>query len=139
MTTQTTIPPAPLVPTSAMATEPVAVDLETDAEAMSERFFAGALATLELAPIHLGLRLGLYQAVHDLGPVTAAQLANPPRLRRAPRRSRSPRRRHLRPSTRGLDRSVLLGGSPSTAHVPGPRTIGSPGPDPTLPSSARRG
>jgi hypothetical protein len=58
MATQTTTPPAPLVPTSAMATEPVSVDLETDAEAMSKRFFAGALATLELATIHLGLRLG---------------------------------------------------------------------------------
>jgi SAM-dependent methyltransferase len=71
MATQTTTPPAPLAPPSATATEPASVDVE----AMSERFFAGALATLELATIHLGLRLGLYQAVHDLGPVTAGQLA----------------------------------------------------------------
>jgi SAM-dependent methyltransferase len=75
MATPTTTPPAPLVPPSATATEPVSVDVQTDGEAMSERFFAGALATLELATIHLGLRLGLYQAMHDLGPVTAAQLA----------------------------------------------------------------
>jgi hypothetical protein len=72
MSTQTTTPPAPLVPTSAMATEPACVDLENDPEAMSERFFAGALATLELATIHLGLRLALHQRCTISDPSAAA-------------------------------------------------------------------
>jgi hypothetical protein len=147
MATQTTTPPAPLVPTSAVATEPVSVDLETDAEAMSERFFAGALATLELATIHLGLRLGLYQAVHDLGPVTAAQLDDCPptprgRLRRRRGRSPiSPRRSSsgCRASTgqRRADRAFCSAAAHRRRMSPnrGPSAV----PALTLPSSARRG
>jgi predicted O-methyltransferase YrrM len=51
------------------------VDPQVAAEAMGARLFDGAIATIELATVHLGLRLGLYRALQELGPVTSAQLA----------------------------------------------------------------
>jgi SAM-dependent methyltransferase len=54
---------------------PEPLDPSTAVEALADRLFGAALATMELATLHLGLRLGLYQALHELGPVTAGQLA----------------------------------------------------------------
>jgi ubiquinone/menaquinone biosynthesis C-methylase UbiE len=58
------------------AVEPLeALDPPTAVEALADRLFDAALATMELATVHLGLRLGLYRALQELGPVTAGQLA----------------------------------------------------------------
>jgi hypothetical protein len=54
-------------------TEPI--EPRVVAEALSERLFDGALATLELATIHLGLRLELYETIQRLGSVTSGRLA----------------------------------------------------------------
>lgn len=43
--------------------------------ALSERLFAAALGGFDLLCIHIGDRLGLYRALADHGPMTAAQLA----------------------------------------------------------------
>lgn len=45
------------------------------ARALSARLFLGALATQEAMTAYLGVKLGLYEAVHRDGPVTVAQLA----------------------------------------------------------------
>lgn len=47
----------------------------TDSEALVERLFGDLLSGLELLTIELGRRLGLYEAVQRVGPVTAAGLA----------------------------------------------------------------
>jgi SAM-dependent methyltransferase len=44
-------------------------------EALVERLFGGAIATLEMASVHLGGRLGFYRALADGGPATPADLA----------------------------------------------------------------
>src|SRR5262245_27442997 len=44
-------------------------------DALVERLMAANLATYDLANIYLGDRLGLYTALRDSGPMTAAQLA----------------------------------------------------------------
>jgi SAM-dependent methyltransferase len=75
--------PTPLPPslTDPAATEPRGADAQADPrsetapDAVAERLFGDALATMELATVHLGLRLGLYQAVRDLGSVTSNELA----------------------------------------------------------------
>jgi SAM-dependent methyltransferase len=46
------------------------------ADELVERLFESALATLELGSVHLGLTLGLYATLHELGPSTSAQLAS---------------------------------------------------------------
>jgi ubiquinone/menaquinone biosynthesis C-methylase UbiE len=46
-----------------------------DAGALAERVFDASNATMELASIHLGHRLGLYHALDEPGPATAAELA----------------------------------------------------------------
>jgi hypothetical protein len=38
--------------------------------------FGACLATMELANVELGIRLGLYAALAGAGPVTAAELAS---------------------------------------------------------------
>jgi SAM-dependent methyltransferase len=75
MATQTPVPhpSRDLQPTAVTGTEPV--DLQVGVEALGERLFDSALATMELATVHLGLRLGLYRALDDLGSVTSGQLA----------------------------------------------------------------
>ncbi len=45
------------------------------AEALAGRIFEGSIATMEMAAIHLGERLGLYRALRDDGPATSAELA----------------------------------------------------------------
>ncbi len=44
-------------------------------EALAERLFGGAIAALEIASVHIGGRLGFYQALADGGEATPAQLA----------------------------------------------------------------
>ena len=49
---------------------------ETKVEEFAGNLFMAALATLELANVELGVRLGLYEALAGAGPVTAAELAS---------------------------------------------------------------
>lgn len=57
-----------------------AIELTTADEARVEEFagslFSACLATMELANIELGVRLGLYEALAGAGPVTAGELAD---------------------------------------------------------------
>ncbi|WP_037365045.1 class I SAM-dependent methyltransferase [Nakamurella lactea] len=50
-------------------------DPEQAAEELAGRIFEAGLAAVELATVHLGDRLGLYRALADNGPLTAADLA----------------------------------------------------------------
>lgn len=51
--------------------------MSTDArEALAERMIEGSTAALEMLSIHLGLTLGLYTAVAELGDATAARVAD---------------------------------------------------------------
>jgi SAM-dependent methyltransferase len=43
--------------------------------ALVERFVGAGIAAMELFTVHLGLRHGLYRALHDLGPATPRSLA----------------------------------------------------------------
>ncbi len=56
------------------------IELTAADEARIEQFagdlFAGCLASLELANVELGVRLGLYEALAGAGPVTAGELAS---------------------------------------------------------------
>lgn len=45
------------------------------ADALAERLFEGFLSIMELLSVHLGVELGLYRALADGGPATAADLA----------------------------------------------------------------
>jgi len=58
-----------------MPTELTAAD-GAKVEEFAGNLFMAALATLELANIELGLRLGLYEALTGAGPVTSAELAS---------------------------------------------------------------
>jgi 2-polyprenyl-3-methyl-5-hydroxy-6-metoxy-1,4-benzoquinol methylase len=49
--------------------------MDDPTEALADRLFRDALGTLELYTIYLGERLGLYQALHQGGPATSAELA----------------------------------------------------------------
>src|SRR5690242_8233401 len=44
-------------------------------EALAERLFDATVDALELLSVHLGTRLGLYDALRDGGPMTPAELA----------------------------------------------------------------
>jgi 2-polyprenyl-3-methyl-5-hydroxy-6-metoxy-1,4-benzoquinol methylase len=57
-----------------ITTPPAFVPSEGDAEALAARLLEASLATMEVATIHLGERLGLYRAL-QAGPATAAELA----------------------------------------------------------------
>lgn len=74
MATQTHIPQAPVDPRPMVAASSPD-DLQAEVEGLAERLFGGALAMMELATVHLGLRLGLYDALQVLGQATAGQLA----------------------------------------------------------------
>lgn len=50
-------------------------DDETKVEEFAGNLFMACLATMELANVELGVRLGLYEALAGAGPVTAARLA----------------------------------------------------------------
>jgi SAM-dependent methyltransferase len=52
-----------------------AAETSTDPrEAFAERLIGAMTATMETFAVHLGTELGLYQALHDLGPATAAEV-----------------------------------------------------------------
>src|SRR5262245_26239209 len=57
------------------AVESSAVD-EAQVETFAGNLFMAALATLELANVELGIRLGLYKTLTGAGPITAAELAS---------------------------------------------------------------
>jgi hypothetical protein len=44
-------------------------------EALADRVFQATLATMDTALIHLGNRLGLYQALADIEPATSGEVA----------------------------------------------------------------
>jgi 2-polyprenyl-3-methyl-5-hydroxy-6-metoxy-1,4-benzoquinol methylase len=54
---------------------PLSVARTDRRDALVTRLFEANLATYDLATIYLGDRLGLYTALHERGPMTAAQLA----------------------------------------------------------------
>jgi len=43
--------------------------------ALADRLFQAGVATIDLLTVYLGLRLGLYQALHDHGSCTEDELA----------------------------------------------------------------
>jgi SAM-dependent methyltransferase len=49
--------------------------VEDAIEGLGEQLFGGAISMMELATVHLGLRLGLYEGLRDAGPTTSTQLA----------------------------------------------------------------
>lgn len=58
-------------------TSTVATPASTDGrEALGERLIAGIIATNEMYSVYLGVELGLYAALKEHGPVTAAELAS---------------------------------------------------------------
>src|SRR6476661_1982010 len=58
-----------------MSTIEVTVADEAEVEQFAEKLFAACLATMELANVELGVRLGLYEALAGAGPTTAGELA----------------------------------------------------------------
>jgi hypothetical protein len=50
--------------------------VETTQTDVAERLFAGGLAAIEMFTVHLGVRLGLYRALHSLGTATPGDLAD---------------------------------------------------------------
>ena len=54
---------------------PTPEQIEAQVGALVERFFMGGIAALELVTIHLGNRLGLYEALNEIGPATSSELA----------------------------------------------------------------
>ncbi|MCA9880927.1 MAG: hypothetical protein KC442_24180, partial [Thermomicrobiales bacterium] len=44
-------------------------------EALADRIFQSTLATMDTALLHLGHRLGLYQALSDIEPATSTEVA----------------------------------------------------------------
>lgn len=49
--------------------------IESEAAALAERVFTACIATMDVATIHLGRELGLYEALRDSGPLTSLELA----------------------------------------------------------------
>ena len=58
-----------------MAAIELAADDESKVEEFAGSLFNACLATMELANVELGVRLGLYEALAGAGPLTAAELA----------------------------------------------------------------
>jgi SAM-dependent methyltransferase len=67
--------PVPAPASAAAPASPGALQDGTTAADLAEQLFEGAVATLELATVHLGLRLGLYQVLRDRGAMTPPELA----------------------------------------------------------------
>ena len=83
----------------------VTADDEAKVEAFAGTLFGAALATMELANVELGVRLGLYDALAGAGPVTAGELATKAGIAPATRASGSssrPRPASSRSTTRPL-------------------------------------
>ena len=58
-----------------MTTIELTAEDETKAEELAGKLFMACLATMELANVELGLRLGLYEALHGAGAMTPGALA----------------------------------------------------------------
>jgi SAM-dependent methyltransferase len=58
-----------------IATATAAPTADERRDALTGRLFGAAIETLDLLCVHLGLRLGLYHALVELGPATPGQLA----------------------------------------------------------------
>lgn len=58
-----------------MSVPPAGGTADAQAQALAVRLFRAMLATQESFAAYLGVKLGLYQALHDQGPATARQLA----------------------------------------------------------------
>jgi 2-polyprenyl-3-methyl-5-hydroxy-6-metoxy-1,4-benzoquinol methylase len=56
-------------------TAPAAPTEDERRDALTGRLFGAGIETLDLLCVHLGLRLGLYHALAELGPATAGQIA----------------------------------------------------------------
>jgi 2-polyprenyl-3-methyl-5-hydroxy-6-metoxy-1,4-benzoquinol methylase len=63
-----------------MTTETAAVATEKTADALVGRLVEATLGTMDLLSVYIGDRLGLYRALHDDGPATAADLATRARI-----------------------------------------------------------
>src|SRR6516164_9047552 len=50
-------------------------DIEAQRNALADRLFGSANATLDMAAVYLGDRLGLFRALADGGPATSSELA----------------------------------------------------------------
>ena len=59
-----------------MTTEDVAVKDEKTADALVGRLFEATIGMMDMMSVYLGDRLGLYRALHDGGPATAADVAS---------------------------------------------------------------
>jgi 2-polyprenyl-3-methyl-5-hydroxy-6-metoxy-1,4-benzoquinol methylase len=58
-----------------MTTSPVIPAADTRRDALAERLFAATLGAFDLLAVHLGLDLGLYASLHELGQATPDELA----------------------------------------------------------------
>ena len=58
-----------------MTSEPAAPRAEKTPDALVARLFEASLGMFDVMAVYLGDRLGLYRALHDGGPATAADLA----------------------------------------------------------------
>lgn len=65
-----------------MTTEEATADTEKTADALVGRLFEAVLGTMDMLSVYIGDRLGLYRALHDDGPATAADLAARARIDR---------------------------------------------------------
>ena len=55
--------------------EDLATRATARSEALSDRLFQATLATMDTALVHVGHRLGLYQALADVEPATSVEVA----------------------------------------------------------------
>jgi 2-polyprenyl-3-methyl-5-hydroxy-6-metoxy-1,4-benzoquinol methylase len=65
-----------------MTTEEAGVETEKTADALVGRLFEATLGAMDVLSVYIGDRLGLYRALHDDGPATAADLAARARIDR---------------------------------------------------------
>ena len=86
---------------------------ESKIEEFAGSLFNACLATMELANVELGIRLGLYEALAGAGPVTAAELA-----RRAGIAARYAREWLEQQAVAGVVEGRRSGTSPGGAQVP---------------------
>jgi 2-polyprenyl-3-methyl-5-hydroxy-6-metoxy-1,4-benzoquinol methylase len=56
-------------------TQDLAARAAARSEALADRIFQATLATMDAASVHIGHRLGLYQALSDIEPATSVELA----------------------------------------------------------------
>jgi 2-polyprenyl-3-methyl-5-hydroxy-6-metoxy-1,4-benzoquinol methylase len=54
------------------------MESSVQADALMERVFGARIAAMDVATIHIGRKLGLYEALREVGPLTPPELANRP-------------------------------------------------------------